>query len=166
MPDILAASDMLVLPSYSDPLPLAVLEAMRAGIPVVATKNGGCEEQVQHDQTGYLVPVGNPALLSGAILNLIENPRKRLEMGACGKEYFAAHFRYEQYLREFMQVLDDACSATQTFPPESTVQAVSETIGDLKNLAASQVEYLRGKVSGIKKAVDCLEAVLRRLAIA
>ena len=46
VPRILSASDMLVLPSLADPLPLAVLEAMAAGIPVVATRSGGCEEMV------------------------------------------------------------------------------------------------------------------------
>jgi glycosyltransferase involved in cell wall biosynthesis len=64
---LLRHSQVFVLPSLREGLPLSVLEAMAAGVPVVATDIGGTREIVRHEQTGLLVPVDEPAALAAAI---------------------------------------------------------------------------------------------------
>ncbi|MFL5617306.1 MAG: glycosyltransferase [Gemmatimonadaceae bacterium] len=67
VPALLAAADLFVLPSLYEGLPLAALEAMAAGVPVIATAVGGTDEVVRDGETGTLVPPANPAALAAAI---------------------------------------------------------------------------------------------------
>lgn len=71
VPEILAASDLFVLSSRKEGQSLAVLEAMAAGIPVVATATGGTPELIEHGKSGLLVPSGNPAALAQAIRSVM-----------------------------------------------------------------------------------------------
>lgn len=82
---LLAASDLFVLSSRSEGAPLSVLEAMAAGLPVVACDVGGIREQVVDGGTGLLVPPGDPALLAAAIGRLLGDPQLRRRLGAAGR---------------------------------------------------------------------------------
>lgn len=80
------AADMLVLPSRSEGLPLALLEALSCCTPVIASNVGGCPEVIRHDRTGFLVPVGDISGLVSKISYLAENVAIRREMGELGRE--------------------------------------------------------------------------------
>src|ERR1035438_2597995 len=66
--EVYAAADVFLLPSLEDNLPNTVLEAMSCGTPVIAHEIGGVPEMVEHDQTGFLVPVNQPAQFARAML--------------------------------------------------------------------------------------------------
>ena len=85
VPELLAASDIFVLSSRSEGLPLSILEAMAAGLPVVATTVGGVPELVLEGETGLLVPPGDPQALAGAIERLLDDSTLRGRLGAAGR---------------------------------------------------------------------------------
>lgn len=77
--------DISVLSSVTEGFPNAVVEAMAAGKPVVATAVGGTLDAVGDGETGLLVPSGNPTALAGALQTLLANPELRLAYGAAGR---------------------------------------------------------------------------------
>jgi L-malate glycosyltransferase len=80
-PRITAAADLFVLASHHEGLPVAVMEAFAAGVPVVATKVGGLGEAVHDGESGRLVEVQRPDLLAAAIVDLASNPDERANLG-------------------------------------------------------------------------------------
>ncbi len=85
MAPVLARWDVFALASVQDGFPIAVLEAMAAGLPVVATKVGGLREMVEDGQTGWLVPPGDPSALAERLRALLLNPDQRCTMGMAGQ---------------------------------------------------------------------------------
>jgi len=79
--EVLAAADIFVLPSVHEGMPNALLEAMAASLPVVATAVGAVPEMVEDGRQGLIVPPGDPASLTGAIERLAWSPDLRKEMG-------------------------------------------------------------------------------------
>jgi glycosyltransferase involved in cell wall biosynthesis len=79
--DLIQKMNALVVPSLSEGTPLVVLEAMEAGIPIVATKVGGIPEQIRHGLEGLLVPPADPASLAEACLELLQDPLCAHRMG-------------------------------------------------------------------------------------
>lgn len=75
------AADLLVLPSRMEGMPNVVLEAMACSLPIVGTRISGIEDLVAHDESGILVDVEDEAALADAIIKLVNNPKKRQEMG-------------------------------------------------------------------------------------
>ncbi len=84
-PAILAAADIFALPSHFEGLPMVVIEAMLAGLPVVATDIPGPCEQVLPGVTGRLVPRGEVAPLAAALTELAADPARRATMGEAGR---------------------------------------------------------------------------------
>ena len=100
VPGILALLDVFVLPSLWEGLPIALLEAMAAGLPIVATAVGGTPEVVVDGVTGLLVPPRNPDALAKAVLTLLHDPGLRQKMGQAGKERVREHFSVEKMVKE------------------------------------------------------------------
>jgi glycosyltransferase involved in cell wall biosynthesis len=92
VPRLLAMMDLFVLPSLSEGLSLALLEAMAAGKPVVATRVGGNPELVKSGRTGLLVQPNDPVALATNISTLLSDPAKILEYGEHGRERVLACF--------------------------------------------------------------------------
>lgn len=86
VPNVLQASDILVLPSYREGTPRVVTEAMAAGLPVVATDIAGIPEQVTDGESGYLIPTGDPAALADRLERLLTEPQTRQSFGRAAAE--------------------------------------------------------------------------------
>jgi len=88
----LAAADIVALPSLQEGLGVAALEAMAAGRPVVASRVGGLAEAVVHEETGLLVPPGDPTALAAALARLARDPDLRARLGAAGRARVLARY--------------------------------------------------------------------------
>ena len=91
----LAAADIFVLPSRSEGFANAIVEAMAASLPVVATNVGGNAEAVQDGVSGFVVPSEDPYALSEAILRLLSDPSLAHAMGAAGRNLALERFTTE-----------------------------------------------------------------------
>ncbi|OGK79645.1 MAG: hypothetical protein A2W08_04525 [Candidatus Rokubacteria bacterium RBG_16_73_20] len=109
--DLVAALEIVVLPSRSEGLPFALLEAMALGKPVVATTVGGCPEVVEHGRTGLLTPPGDPPALADAILRLLECPGEARAMGEAGAARVRADFTLTRMVRELEAIYAAALAA-------------------------------------------------------
>ena len=99
VPDVLAALDVAVVSSDFEGTPLAVLEYMDAGLPVVATRVGGLPDLIEHGRHGLLVEPGAPDQLAEAIATLLRNPDQARELGALGRERRRAEFSIDNTVR-------------------------------------------------------------------
>lgn len=93
LPRILGASDIFVLPSHFEGLPVSVIEAMMCGLPVVATDIIGPREQVRHGISGLLVPMRDPPALAAALRGLVGDAALRAGMGRAAREDALARYR-------------------------------------------------------------------------
>jgi glycosyltransferase involved in cell wall biosynthesis len=91
----LCAADIFVLPSRSEGFSNAIVEAMAASLPVIATDVGGNAEAVKDGVSGLLVPSDDPDALSAAITRMLSNPTQTKAMGAAGKALAAENFTTE-----------------------------------------------------------------------
>jgi glycosyltransferase involved in cell wall biosynthesis len=95
---IVAASDLVVLPSHEEGFPNSILEGMAAGKAVVATNVGGIPEAVADGETGILVPPRDPAALAKALLSLLTNPDRARRMGTAGRGRVTAMFTIDRMI--------------------------------------------------------------------
>lgn len=86
VPAVLAATDIFVLSSRWEGLPVTAVEAMAAGRAVVLTDVGGCRDLVEHGVHGLLVPPGSPQALADALAALAADPARRLALGRAARE--------------------------------------------------------------------------------
>ncbi|HEX8200995.1 MAG TPA: glycosyltransferase [Isosphaeraceae bacterium] len=109
VPALLAGANLGLLTSRSEGIPLTVIEAMAAGLPVLATRVGGLGEVVADGQTGLLVPPGDDGALADAWLRLADDPDLRRQMGAQGRRRAVADFSegrmVEGYRRLYQEML-------------------------------------------------------------
>jgi len=101
IPELLAMFDAFVLlPTYQDPFPGVVLEAMAMERPVVAYDSGGIREQFEDGRSGLLVPQGDREGVARALLELYRDPERRRAMGKAARQYLLNHFSLERHFRE------------------------------------------------------------------
>lgn len=96
----LARIDIFALPSLYEGLGVAVLEAMAAGKPIVASEVGGIPELIDHGATGLLVPAGEPEALAKALAGLVREPERAERLGAAARKKVAEEFSIEQMARK------------------------------------------------------------------
>ena len=107
VPRLLAAADLLVLPSYYEGLPNVVLEAMRFRKPVVATAAPGTTEVVDDGRTGLLVPLRTPTALAEAIRTVVADPDLARRLGDAGRARVEAEFRAETMVARFAALYEE-----------------------------------------------------------
>jgi glycosyltransferase involved in cell wall biosynthesis len=115
VPDLIAAADMLCLPSDSEALPMSILEAMALARPVVATDVGGTPEQVEHERTGLLVAPGDVAGVAAALARLSADPAAARAMGERGRERQRERFDGDAMVARYARALEAA--ARRERPP-------------------------------------------------
>jgi glycosyltransferase involved in cell wall biosynthesis len=117
----LALADLTVLPSFWEGLPLAAIESLAAGRPVVATAVDGTPEVVIDGKTGFTVPPANPERLAGAICRLLREPGLRKLMGEAGRNWAMEHFTQERQIRQtqdlYLRALKQRAGAVRASAP-------------------------------------------------
>ena len=115
----LARWKVFALPSRQDPFPLASLEAMAAGLPVVASDVGGLREQINHGSTGILVPPDDPERLAVEILELGRDPALRQRLGVNARAHAGVAFSLEHQAKAIHEAYLEAF-ASRFAPPFAT----------------------------------------------
>ncbi|CAB3389583.1 Glycosyltransferase family 1 protein [Kyrpidia spormannii] len=105
--ELLAKAHVFVLTSNWEGFPISILEAMRAGLPVVASDVGGVCEAVVDGETGYLVPRGDEVTLRDRLKRLITGPDLRARMGQAGRRRYEQHFTLDKMLNRTWQVYEE-----------------------------------------------------------
>jgi glycosyltransferase involved in cell wall biosynthesis len=98
--------DVVVLPSIGESLSNAILEAMAAGVPVVAARSGGNAELVGHNTTGLLVPPRQPRALARAIVRLLDDPAARFAMGSAARTAARSRFSLDVCTTKYERLYD------------------------------------------------------------
>ncbi len=117
LPQILAAMDVFVLPSYAEPSGRSHLEAMAMGKPIVATRSGGTPEIAVDRVTAILVDPGNHKAMAAAIISLLRNPERMSDMGRKARERAENHFSIKSNAKEteklYLKLLDTRAKVLQ-----------------------------------------------------
>ena len=101
VPDLLKCFDIFVLSSISEGLPLSVVEAMGAGLPIVATDVGGLPELVDDGKNGFLVPTRDSEKLADALLTLLRDNDLRDKMGKASREIADQKFSIDNMISHY-----------------------------------------------------------------
>ncbi len=104
VPELLSAFDVFAMSSREEGLGITLIEAMAAGLPVVATAAGGIPEIVQNELTGYLVPPGDPRRLADALLDVLADPARARRMGAEGRKRAEQQFGLSRMIGAYEQL--------------------------------------------------------------
>ncbi len=128
--NIVRGADLCVVPSvWQDAFPLAVLEAMANGRPVIASRVGGVPEMIEHGISGLLVPPADERALAGAIHALLKDPTQAAWLGEMARQRVAARFNPERQLRLLTSLVEEGFGVP--------CDAVRHTTGD-QSIPSSQ----------------------------
>ena len=106
------SADVYCLPSYAENLPVSVLEAMAARLPVVGTPVAGTPEEIIEGETGYMVEPGDRAALANRLIRLLKDTSLRERMGAAGRRRAEEHFDNEVVCDRLIGLWRDAIKAS------------------------------------------------------
>ena len=104
IPKAFAAADVYCLPSYHEGLPMSILEAMAARLPVVSCPIAGIPEAVMDGKTGSLVNAGDRDGLAGALIELLCDGAKRTRMGVAGRARAESHFDVDHLVSDVKNI--------------------------------------------------------------
>ncbi len=105
-PRIVKAFDVAIFPSDLEANPIAIIEAMLSGIPVIGAIAPGTREIVKPEETGLLVPVGDPAAMAAAIAKYQDSPELRAELSSRAKTFALQTFDLKTMMEGFMEIYD------------------------------------------------------------
>jgi glycosyltransferase involved in cell wall biosynthesis len=103
------AMDVFVFPSYREGFPNVVMQAACLELPCIVSDINGCNEIIEHNKTGVVVPVKNGRALAGRMKELLDNPEQRKQFGKHAREFIVQHFEqqlfWERLLKEYRTLL-------------------------------------------------------------
>jgi glycosyltransferase involved in cell wall biosynthesis len=106
IPDILGTSDMFVLPSYSEGLSNALMEAMSSRCACIATDVGGNRFLIQNGVSGFLFPAGDREALASHVRRLLDDPAKRIAMGDAARKRIEDIFSWEKVSKQYKELFE------------------------------------------------------------
>jgi glycosyltransferase involved in cell wall biosynthesis len=106
VPELIAASQAYLLISHWEGFPRSILEALRGGLPVVATDVGGVREAVIDGETGFVVPENDDVLLADRLKLLIDDANLRTTLGRAARSRYEAHFTFERLVGETLSLYE------------------------------------------------------------
>jgi glycosyltransferase involved in cell wall biosynthesis len=109
---VLAGVDVFVSASRTESFGLAIVEAMAAGIPVIATATEGAREVVREGDTGFIVPLDQAEEMSAAVLKLLTNPEERNRMGQLASKCAAEQFSLDRMIGAVEQIYLESLEAS------------------------------------------------------
>jgi glycosyltransferase involved in cell wall biosynthesis len=112
MPGVYASLDVMVSSSRQEGLPMAILEGMASGLPLVATAVGEVPTVVQNDRTGVLVAPDDVEGLAAAIAALLRDPARRKRLGAAARQLIEDEYSAERMTADYLRVYDEAIEAS------------------------------------------------------
>ena len=110
VPQVLRALDCFVLPSRWEGFPIVLLEAMAAGLPIVATDIPGSDEAIRSGEEGWLVPPGDLEALRSCIVDLIQNRERAISFGRAGQERVRREFSIDAMLHSIKLLYEEVAS--------------------------------------------------------
>ncbi len=111
LPSVIASSDVIMLPTFYDNCPFAVLEGMASGVPVVASSFGGIPEAIHSGANGLLVPTGDAHALSQALVRLLTDAPERRRLGANARRTMTEQFGWNTVVDQTMSVYTEALAS-------------------------------------------------------
>lgn len=149
---MLAHAQIFVLASRFEGFPVSVLEAMRAGLPVIATDVGGVCEAVAEGETGFLVPRDDQTALRERLERLIADPALRAQMGKASRERFLRRFTVDRTVEETLRIYEAVLGVPLKKDRRSPPLAVG--LQDASDLRKAEAGGLRGPSRAGSKVSD------------
>ena len=143
--EALASADCLVLPSYAEGLPMAILEGMSYGIPVIATRIGAIPEVVTDGQEGFLIEPGDVPSLADRMLRISSDPEMRERIGQAARRRIEVHYSLDVMVDRIMNVYADVLE--ESGGTHETVES-AKTRKDNFCSARSTSSRARGRYAG------------------
>ena len=111
MPSVYASLDVMVSSSRQEGLPMAILEGMASGLPLVATAVGDVPTVVRDGTPGVLVPVGRCGCAGGGIDGLLRDSARRERLGAAARQLIEEEFSAERMTADYLRVYEEAIAS-------------------------------------------------------
>jgi glycosyltransferase involved in cell wall biosynthesis len=126
---VLRRSDILVLPTFIENLPMIILEAFASGVPVITTPVAAITEVLEHERNGLLVPVGDIGALVAALRRLIEDAELRQRLGRAARRDHARSYDIRDYAARLVKLWREVASNRQPLRlPEPAGRALQGTV--------------------------------------
>ena len=113
MLDVMAASDIYVLPSFTEGVPRSIVEAMAMGKPVIATTVGGIPSLLGHGKFGFLCPPDDAPSLAGAMSQMVENTSLGREIGVAARQEARNRYTFQAHLDGLSDILGNSIKSTK-----------------------------------------------------
>ncbi len=152
--EIIASSDLLVLPSLSDPFPVVVLEAMALGLPAVVTRSGGAAEMQVNGETGIVVQPDSPAEMARALSRLLADRDLSVSMGLSARERARSEYSLARYASSFAELFIRIVERGSAESKESAA-----LVSDLLHAADARLE----RTQILSLASEVIRAIRRRI---
>lgn len=135
-------ADIFVLPTYAEAMPISVIEAMAAGLPVITTPVGGIPEILDDGREGYLCPVGDHEVLAEKIAHLAGNVEARISMGRAARKRALSEMDFGKYIDALRKELAPTAQI-ETKPMTTTSLFIKRSIKSAATIASGRIGSLR-----------------------